>query len=312
MKKILLSFCLSLIVLVGLNAQTYWEMKSSGTAENLNDVFFVTSQEGWVVGASGTILHSTDGGETWSAQTSGTSDELLSVGFFDANNGWAGGSSVLLKTTNGGSSWTEFDAGSYSDVSWLQILSSSLGFFKSGSNLYKTTNGGTTWTLMTSTAPSWQLCFIDENIGFEVYGQTDDGGANWFGYGSTPPAMWDAMLSCYFVDENHGWLADGDAEGFYGGGRTFYTTDGGETWNEVVIASSSYLTEGAFFTDQNNGCFIGRQGSLVITTDGGQSYTKETIGTTEDLKGVYFTDVHHGWVVGNGGVILKKYSFVEI
>jgi hypothetical protein len=56
------------------------------------------------VGGAGTILTSTDGGNTWTQQVSGTSLILYSVQFRDANNGTAvGEGGVILTTTDGGS-----------------------------------------------------------------------------------------------------------------------------------------------------------------------------------------------------------------
>lgn len=65
---------------------------------------------GWVVGESGTILHTTDGGNSWSAQNSGTSNWLYSVRFADANTGWAVGEhGTILHTKNGGYTSVEGD-----------------------------------------------------------------------------------------------------------------------------------------------------------------------------------------------------------
>ena len=62
------------------------------------------------VGASGTILRTTDGGTTWTPQSSGTIWPLNGVFFTDANTGTAvGGEAVepatILRTTDGGANW---------------------------------------------------------------------------------------------------------------------------------------------------------------------------------------------------------------
>src|SRR5207302_4253075 len=61
---------------------------------------------------SGTILRTTDGGNSWVPQSSGTGNTLFGVSFIDANTGTAvggscgiGGESTILKTTNGGNTW---------------------------------------------------------------------------------------------------------------------------------------------------------------------------------------------------------------
>ena len=60
-----------------------------------------------MVGASSTILRTTDAGQTWINQASGTTSELLAVSFTDTNQGHASGyDGVILGTTDGGSNWT--------------------------------------------------------------------------------------------------------------------------------------------------------------------------------------------------------------
>ena len=63
-------------------------------------------------GDSGTILRTTDGGNSWVPQSSGTANMLFGVSFIDANTGTAvggscgiGGESTILRTTDGGGTW---------------------------------------------------------------------------------------------------------------------------------------------------------------------------------------------------------------
>jgi len=73
------------------NAGEDWILKSSGTAINLNSVFFIDNNNGFAAGLDGIILKSTDGGENWSIKPSGTTHDLLSVYFTDVNSGWTSG-----------------------------------------------------------------------------------------------------------------------------------------------------------------------------------------------------------------------------
>jgi hypothetical protein len=66
-------------------------------------VDFPAANTGWVVGANGTIMRTTDRGVTWNTQTSGTSSILWGVSFADSLTGYAvGDNGTILKTTNGG------------------------------------------------------------------------------------------------------------------------------------------------------------------------------------------------------------------
>jgi len=83
----------------------------AGTSQDLYSVQLVSSSEGWIVGADGTILHSTTlgGGNAWLQLTEplqtavGLGINLLSTSFTGGGNGWAVGSQgVILQTSNSG------------------------------------------------------------------------------------------------------------------------------------------------------------------------------------------------------------------
>jgi photosystem II stability/assembly factor-like uncharacterized protein len=66
-------------------------------------VSFVDANIGTAVGDSGTILRTSDGGDSWTLQSSGTHAALLGVSFVDANTGTAVGSGgTILRTVTGG------------------------------------------------------------------------------------------------------------------------------------------------------------------------------------------------------------------
>jgi photosystem II stability/assembly factor-like uncharacterized protein len=54
-------------------------------------VKFIDALEGWAVGAEGTIIHTTDGGEQWTTERSNTEHPLERVFFTSRERGWAVG-----------------------------------------------------------------------------------------------------------------------------------------------------------------------------------------------------------------------------
>lgn len=123
----------------------------------------------WAVGAAGTILASTDGGQSWTPQASGTTSDLGSVSFIDALHGWAcaADGSVLVSTDDGGASWDPLGFSGYDPTGRARIS------------------------------------FVDENLGWLTGGgfwRTDDGGATWDTQGGVP-----AALITEWVDAMHGW-----------------------------------------------------------------------------------------------------------
>lgn len=49
---------------------------------------------------------------------------------------------------------------------------------------------------------------------------------------------------------------------------------------------------------------VGPRGHIVVSADGGQSWTQSQVPVSSDLTAVYFPSATHGWVVGHDGVVL--------
>jgi photosystem II stability/assembly factor-like uncharacterized protein len=66
-------------------------------ARHLLSVQFVNGEEGWVVGRSGTILRSDDGGLSWIQQENKTRQNIYALSF-NKKVGWAvGGDGMVLR-----------------------------------------------------------------------------------------------------------------------------------------------------------------------------------------------------------------------
>src|SRR5246500_1982267 len=68
-----------------------WVGQVSGTTNDLKGVYFIDASRGCAVGNNGTILKTTNNGNTWIAQTSGITTALNSVCFTDTSNGYVVG-----------------------------------------------------------------------------------------------------------------------------------------------------------------------------------------------------------------------------
>lgn len=80
------------------------------TRAPLTSVFFLDARRGWAAGHDGTILATSDGGETWRLQREEPGKErvLLSIWFENAEHGLAVGQfGLALETTDGGNTWQE-------------------------------------------------------------------------------------------------------------------------------------------------------------------------------------------------------------
>jgi photosystem II stability/assembly factor-like uncharacterized protein len=78
------------VLLRNRGAAANWQSQSFDIPEALFDIY-VSGTDGWIVGANGTIVQTTDGGQTWKRQESPTKNNLMCLFFLSPKQGWAGG-----------------------------------------------------------------------------------------------------------------------------------------------------------------------------------------------------------------------------
>lgn len=59
------------------------------------------------------------------------------------------------------------------------------------------------------------------------------------------------------------------------------------------------------YTSISNGYIVGNGGTILKTINGGQNWTTQTSGTSNDLKSVHFVNANDGWACGTNGIVLK-------
>ncbi len=78
------------------------------------------------------------------------------------------------------------------------------------------------------------------------------------------------------------------------------TTDGGNNWT-VITDNLGSMLEDVMFIDTNNGIAVGDKGKILITNDGGTTWTTSAVTgnlTSREFSGVHFFDANTGIVVG--------------
>jgi hypothetical protein len=75
------------------------------------------------------------------------------------------------------------------------------------------------------------------------------------------------------------------------------TGDGGWVWQNPLPQGNDLYS--VAFSDASHGWAVGDGGTILATTNGGATWTKQSSGTTNELNGVAFSDASHGWVVGS-------------
>jgi photosystem II stability/assembly factor-like uncharacterized protein len=138
--------------------------------------------------------------------------------------------------------------------------------------LYRTTDGGRTWKPL--------LSGVSANINF-----------------------------IHFLDWNHGWMIGEGIRKDEGGTETLLlsTINGGRTW--MIQKTPNLLS--IYFTDLQNGWAVGRNATLLHTTNGGNDWKpveeiQRVVGLPVEssnynfgFRDVYFLDADHGWLIGN-------------
>jgi photosystem II stability/assembly factor-like uncharacterized protein len=128
-------------------------------ANALNAIHFVTANVGFAVGATDTVIYTTNGGTTWTAGTAtGGGDNLLTVRCFNANRvivGTSGGDIYI--TFDGSTNWAlrPFTGSTVGAVNCLDFASDLNGFMVHDTaaplgGVFRTVNGGWTWEAMTT------------------------------------------------------------------------------------------------------------------------------------------------------------------
>jgi len=308
---------LTLLALRGtwLFAQGSWVEQSSPTTDHLLGVDFINANTGWIVGDTGTVLKTTNGGTTWMALSSGTTQRLSSVDFVDASTGWATGGDtygLILKTTNGGTSWVRQDSTGILEA--IQFVSGTTGWAVGIDGLIlKTTNGGATWIDQSDPlVDSWlkTLSFVDSTTGWVagvipgIVVKTTDGGSSW----TTQTNGIDGTEDYYgisFPDRQTGWLVGYGVQDTNSIGVIRRTTDGGSTWVAQSSALDQVLTS-TFFTGLSEGWVVGGAGTILHTSDRGSSWSLQSSGNAGELDHIVVVGSQGGWIAGYGGVILHN------
>jgi photosystem II stability/assembly factor-like uncharacterized protein len=182
-------------------------------------------------------------------------------------------------------------------------------YFIDGGIVGRTSDGGRSWSFTSGLVAAkagfslTDLVFVDRFIGVAcgthgVIIRTTDRGQNWHLVRSIRGGT-DHFHDLFFLDRQHGW-----AVGFNG---AIQTMDGGETWSWLGERRSVSGSAVHFFSP-TEGLVAGKHGRILLTTDGGESWTGVADGQTNgtaDLLTMAFVGPANGWAAGAEGTILR-------
>ena len=282
---------------------------------------FVDAGNGWIVGDSGTILHTSNGGTSWETQQSGTTASLWSVRFRGIHNGWACGRNTIGMTRDGGFSWAwQYPAGDslrgFLCLFFADELSGWIGDNMGG--ILHTQDGGQTW-IEQATGTNFAIGamqFLDASEGWalSVGGSvlhTLDGGAHWastdlrgLDCGSAHIGM---PRDIFFSDQSTGWIAtDMSMSSTMDPLAAMpYTADAGSTCG--CLPTPNAQVNAIWFANRSLGWEADGRG-IMPTTDGGSNWEYECETPTYHMIDLSMVDASHGWALTFRGEV---YTYVR-
>jgi photosystem II stability/assembly factor-like uncharacterized protein len=148
-----------------------WNVLQAPTRRELIHIDFVDDKHGWIVGASGTIMHTEDAGETWTTQKSGTTNTIFHVDFRNERQGWAVGErGTILRTIDGGQAWVPVQSPVRSTLLSVQFVSEDDGWIVGrGGVILRSGDGGRNWVQQESTTKAnLYALFMEKKAGWAV------------------------------------------------------------------------------------------------------------------------------------------------
>ncbi len=307
-----ITFPFLLITLLITNSYSNWYFQTSGTTVTLSCVYFASADVGFIAGNNGVILKTTNKGANWQALNSGTTGNLYSVRFINTSTGFVAGDNLILKTTNSGASWQVNHSISGITLRTIFFLNASTGYAAgSGGVVLKTTNMGGSWNSQVINSPDTytSIFFSNPNTGYVVgldsrYYKSTNSGVNW---SAKTTFVSKHYFSVQFLNASTGFIVGG-----WTNSTIIRSDDAGENWTNLLGNAFGVRLYSGSFIDVDHGLVVGREGTIMRSTNGGYNWVNETSGTNVYLYGVQYLDSVAAYAVGENGVILSTLNLIGI
>lgn len=279
-----------------------WAPRPSGVDMALYAVRFTDDQHGWVSGQDGIILHTADGGKSWQKQESnavfqdrdGSKQPLYLFGLhaLDNDHAWAvGDRSILTSTSDGGKTWRARKVPMETDLSGGESLAAADPIF-------------------------YDVKFTDAQRGWIVgeFGKimhTEDGGETWHEQEQTlmeGTGIFDlldipTLYGVHMVNAQEGVAAGLE-------GHIARTRDGGRRWTFDPVEVDHPLVDPLFRVlqlEDGSGWAGGAAGEVMHWEPGATAWKRAKLGqdVLTWLRGISFSDLQNGWLVGGYGLIYR-------
>lgn len=335
-------------ILTTKNGGDSWEGPRSVTVKDLLGIEVLDNGFVAVCGHGGTIAVSLDGGDTWSPQYRGGAWQLHDIAYASPTSGIAVGLHGYVVYTDNGQQWKAPELYPFDTrPSEAELNMNGVDFFTGAKavavgkeRLAITEDGGRTWTerSLPENTHLVDVACLDSNRAVAVGRRgvvlrTENGGQTW---NTVQIPVTDHLCGVYFQDLQYGWavgygpcsyLNGSEIPGPAGGdkGTILHTKDGGLTWAEQISGTEIGLSD-VHFSDRDTGIAVGGQGStqyeigygpaikgvILVTLDGGDTWSVSDLPRQENLQGVWSLPSGRVYVAGSHGFIARTEILSEL
>jgi len=316
---LLLSFLLSIhpfgAALAGASVDSLsWTGRSSGVATNLHAVAYSTPLIWVAVGEAGTIIRSTDGGDTWTGVSNPTGDVLYGVAFHGPVGIAVGLGGTMLRSSDGGASWEKLPRATTKILFAVSMSATAAVAAGEEGTILHSSDDGATWK---ASAAGVANVFFGVGIQADTaimgaYGGVTatsyNGGATWgtqvMGTLASGPAFYGACFATSKVA-----VVVGEMWTPSSGSLILRSENQGFVWTRQASPASGKL-QAVCFAAPNSGVIVGTEGRILVSADTGSNWVQQSSGVSCSLNGVAFADPSHGIAVGDSGTVLIARSAV--
>jgi photosystem II stability/assembly factor-like uncharacterized protein len=273
-----------------------WQILSMETTDDFQDITFIGSDTGWMVGYK-MIYHTTNGGETWIKQQTPVPVHAYSVHFINSREGWVVGRDyTILHTTDGGETWEEQDCGlSGTGYLYSVYFSDSNHGWACGFHhvIIKTTDGGNSWVKIgeQQNESLSNVIFFNNLEGIisstQYLLKSSDGGESWEQMDFDLFYIYGGMC---FTDQMNGWVCGQE-------GKIARTMDGGASWTLMETDADMQLFNIQMLGD-GHGYTAGQLGRIQSFNPEENRWESLTSGINSSFRDILFLDESEGWIAG--------------
>lgn len=299
-----------------------WQVNTPDLTTGSFKVNFVTESLGWAIDLN-QIWKTEDGGMNWTEQfypipPPPVNRQLATIDMADEMNGvialanFSAPTSIaaFLVTNDGGLTWEEKMPGSYFVSS--AIMTDDGQVFASGQydGVFYSNDWGNTFVELPIDGidlSRFQYLGNNEVVAMGLQGIppwatrsisfSDDSGQSWT-HNLIPDEYYFAW-GFHFFNPNEGFICGGLHEGFIA-----KTEDGGQSWQEIPYDDERRPTS-IYFVDEQTGWVIGRDGLVLSTTDGGNTWLVGNCGYRHNLISISALDSENCWLGSGYGKYLE-------